>query len=111
MCGVYCWLRDFFEEAGISCSLATFVCGGDHGSLFLYYSHWVRLVRCESLLGVVAFYNDCITHHEIIGFHVRFSISVLLYFSLGFSVTLPNAGVFSNGCDQVWQAVFYGPAK
>ena len=45
-----CWLRDyFFEEAGISSSLVTFVCGGDHGSLFLYYSHWVRLVRCESL--------------------------------------------------------------
>ena len=41
---VCCWLRDFFEEAGISCSLATFVCGGDHGSLFLYNSHWVRLV-------------------------------------------------------------------
>ena len=106
MCMVCCWLRDFFEEAGISCSLATFVCGSDHGSLFLYDSHWVRLVRCESLWGVVAFYNDCITHPEIIGFHVRFSISVLLYFSLGFGVTLPNAGVFSNGCDQVWQAVF-----
>ena len=39
---------------------------------------------------------------EIIGFHVRFSISVLLYFSLGFGVTLPNAGVSSSGCDQVW---------
>ena len=32
--------------------------------------------------GVVAFYNDCITHPEIIGFHVRFSLSVLLYFFL-----------------------------
>ena len=105
------WLRDFFEEAGISCSLVNFVCGGDHGSLFLYYSHWVRLIRCESLWGVVAFYNDCITHPEIIGFHIRFSISILLYFSLGFSVILPNPRVFSNGCDQVWQAVFYGPAK
>ena len=49
---VCCWLRDFFEEAGISCNLATFVCGSDHG-----------------------------------------------------------CGRRVCGCDQVWQAVFYGPAK
>ena len=55
---------------------------------------------------VLSLFTMTITHPEIIGFHVRFSISVLLYFSLGFGVTLPNAGVFSNGCDQVWQAVF-----
>ena len=56
---------------------------------------------------MVAFYNDCLTHPEIIGFHVRFSIKVLLYYSLGFGVTLSNARVFSNGRDQVWQVVFY----
>ena len=60
---------------------------------------------------MVAFYSDCITLREIIGFHVRFSISVSLYCSLGFGVTHLNARVFSYGCDQVWQAVFYGPAK
>ena len=47
---------------------------------------------------MVAFYNDCITHPEIIGFHVCFSISVLLYCSLGFGVTLPSAmGVIRCG--------------
>ena len=44
-----CGLGNFFEEAGISCSLVTLVRGGDHGSLFLHDSHWVRLIRCESL--------------------------------------------------------------
>ena len=87
---VCCWLWDVFEEAGISCSLVALVCGGDHGSLFLYYSHWVRLVKCESLWGVVTFYDDCITHPDIIGFHLHFSISVSLYCSLGFGVTLPK---------------------
>ena len=47
---------------------------------------------------MVAFYNDCITQSEIIGFHVGFSISVLLYCSLGFGVTLPSAkGVIRRG--------------
>ena len=46
-----------------------------------------------------------------LGFTYAFLSAYCFIFSLGFGVTLPNAEVFSNGCDQVWEAVFYGPAK
>ena len=58
---------------------------------------------------MVAFYNDCITHRDI-GFHVSLSVYWLIVLLASVSRFL-MLWVFSYGCDQVWQAVFYGPAK
>ena len=53
---------------------------------------------------MVAFYNDCITLRSL-GFTYAFLSAYR------FIVLLASVSRFSYGCDQVWQAVFYGPVK